>query len=418
MIVRPFRGLRPSEDAARTLPSPPYDVMNTAEARALAEGNPDSFLRVIRPEIEFDDDASPYDAAVYARAAENLHSLRERGRLVRDEAPAYYLYRLNMGDHEQTGWVGASAVSDYREGRIKKHEHTRPEKERDRIRHAVAIGGCAGPVFLTYRAVPELNALMNGEAARAPDMDVMADDGVRHRIWVVAAAETVARVEALFAKIPATYIADGHHRAAASAQAAAAFAESREKTPGDDAPSGFFLTVLFPSEQLQVLDYNRLVRDLNGLEPDDLVRRIEATGFEVRPGYHGERPRNPETFGMYVDGRWFLLIPGPDLPKGATVAERLDVAILTREILQPVLGIGDPRTDARIEFVGGIRGMAELERRVDAGDHKVAFSLHPTPLEAVMEVADADEVMPPKSTWFEPKLRSGLVTMVWEGETL
>jgi uncharacterized protein (DUF1015 family) len=384
----------------------------------MAAGNADSFLHVIRPEIDLDPGTPLHDETEYAKAAENFKLFRREGKLLRDERPAFYLYRQTMGEHVQTGWVGASAVSDYLEGRIRKHEFTRPDKERDRIRHAEAIGGCAGPVFLTYRGVPELKAMMSGTASVEPTFDVTYEDGVRHQLWVVSDVATCEQIRSMFEKIPATYIADGHHRAAASALAARTIEDGLEEPAGEEAPTKFFLTVLFPADQLEVLDYNRLVRDLNGMDPDDLVQRLTAAGFEVRADYRGERPRYPETFGMYLDGRWFLLIADSEMNRGPKASDKLDVALLTREVLQPLLGIGDPRTDQRIEFVGGIRGMDELKRRVDNGDHAVAFSLHPTPLKSVMEVADAGEVMPPKSTWFEPKLRSGLVTMTWEGEKL
>jgi len=417
MIIKPFRGWRPRPDLSTKIPSYPYDVVNSAEAREIAGNDPHSFLHVVRPEIDLDPGMDPFDSRVYLKGRENLHGMMEDGRLVRDEQPAYYVYQLRMEEHVQTGIVGASAVDDYLADRIKKHEFTRPDKEQDRIRLVDTLGAHPGPVFLTYRGLPELTALVRGVTSGDATVRFTATDGIEHALWVVDEPESRGKIESLFAKIPASYVADGHHRAAA---AAAVSARRREARPdgGADAPANYFLTVLFPSSELKVLDYNRVVTDLNGMAPADLIERIREAGFDVEPGHSPRRPPHRQTFGMYLDGSWHLLTAGAHLASTRDVVESLDVAILTRHLLQPVLGIGDPRTDKRIDFIGGIRGMDELERRVESGDSAIAFSLYPTSLEQVMDVADAGKVMPPKSTWFEPKLRSGMVIQDLDGDTL
>ncbi len=419
MRVRPFRGLRPRAELAGKIASPPYDVLSSDEARELAAGDPYSFLHVVKSEIDLDPALDPYDDRVYEKARENFDGMVERGWIVRDEAPAFYVYRLTQGEHRQTGIVGAAAVDDYLEGRIKRHEHTRPDKEKDRTRHLDALSACVGPVFMTYRGVPELNALVNGLTSAEPAVDFVAADGVRHELWVAADGAITGQIEQLFHKIQRTYVADGHHRAASAVNVARRRREALEAPTGDE-PCHYFLTVHFPADQLQVLDYNRLVRDLNGLDPEAFLGRVRDRGFEIRPKDRQWRPPHPETFGMYVAGKWSLLVAGPEIVDacGDDATARLDVSILTRHLLEPVLGIGDPRTDRRIEFVGGSRGLGELQRRVDSGEHAVAFALYPTSLEQVMAVADAGDVMPPKSTWFEPKLRSGLVIQTLEGERL
>ncbi|MCP3980602.1 MAG: DUF1015 domain-containing protein [bacterium] len=417
MQVKPFRGFRPRADLADRIPSVPYDVVNSEEARELAAGRPDSFLHVIKAEIDLEPGTDPHDDRVYEKARENLAAMIEDGRLVREEQPAYYVYRLVMDGREQTGIVAAAAVEDYREGRIKRHEFTRPDKEQDRIKLNQTLSANPGPVFLTYRPLPELNAVVNGIAAGEADVDFTAVDGVRHTLWVVSDAALCKRIEELFAAMPATYVADGHHRTAAAAKVAEERVKQLDSPTGDE-PCNYFMAVHFPSDQIHVMDYNRVVKDLNGLTPQQLIERVEQAGFHVKPDHRAKRASNRETFGMYLDGRWFLLTAGADIvPKNDVVAS-LDVAVLTDRLLQPILGIGDPRTDKRIDFVGGIRGMEELERRVDSGECAVAFALWPTGLDEVMNVADADQVMPPKSTWFEPKLRSGMVVQTLEGDSL
>lgn len=407
MIVKPFRGLRPSAELASRIPSLPYDVLDSDEARRLAAGDPYTFLHVVKSEIDLDPAVGLYDDRVYAKALENFLAMRAKRWLVRDPRPSYYVYRQRLGDHVQTGVVGTAAVADYDAGRIKKHEHTRPEKENDRTRHAATLGANPGPIFLAHRGSPGLEGAAVDVARRPPAADFVAADGVAHTLWVVDDPLEVARIEAAFGELPATYIADGHHRAASYARVA------RER---GDAASSCLLAVHFPASQLKILDYNRLVRDLNGLELPTLLDRIRAEGFEIVDPWPARKPDGPASFGLYVGGAWRLLKANSGVVPQADPVGRLDVSVLAERILGPVLGIGDPRTDRRIEFVGGIRGMDELERRVRSGQFALAFSMFPTPMADVMAVADAGLVMPPKSTWFEPKLRSGMVVHVFDEE--
>jgi uncharacterized protein (DUF1015 family) len=387
MDVRPFRGLRPRADLASRIPSLPYDVLDSDEARKLAAGDPYTFLHVVKPEIDLDPSIDPHDERVYARGRANLDAMRASGWLVRDPRPAFYLYRLRMGPHTQTGIVGAASVADYVGGRIKRHEHTRPDKEDDRTRHTQALAAQPGPVFLAYRDRQDLDRIVEQGTSRPPDADFTAVDGVSHQLWVVDDPAEVALIEGALASVPASYVADGHHRAAAYARA--------------EGEKGRFLAVHFPASQLRILDYNRLVRDLNGRAVAAFLLEVQTQGFAIVNPWDAKRPPRKGTFGMYLGGAWRLL--------EATDPEGLDVSILQDRLLGPVLGVGDPRTDPRIAFVGGGRGLGELERRVDSGEHAVAFALFPTSLDEVMAVADAGRVMPPKSTWFEPKLRSGMV---------
>ena len=415
MNVSPFRGLRPRADLAARIPSLPYDVLDSNEARALAHDDPYTFLHVVKAEIDLDPATDAHDPRVYARARENFLAMREKGWLVRDERPAYYLYRQRMGGHVQTGVVGAALVSDYLEGRIKKHEHTRPDKEDDRTRHADAIGAHPGPVFLAYRGNPTIDALVDAGIRRDPAADFVAADGIGHALWVVDDPGDVARYEAAFREVPASYIADGHHRAAAYARVARMRRERLSGASGEQ-PCDRFLAVHFPAAALRILDYNRLVRDLNGLEPDELVRRLDSAGFDVVTPWPAQSPKGAATFAMYLAGTWRLLVPRLGTLREDDPVKRLDVSVLQDRILGPILGVGDPRTDERIAFCGGIRGVAELMRRVDSGEYAAAFAMHPTSLPDVMRVADAGAVMPPKSTWFEPKLRSGMVVRLLDEE--
>jgi uncharacterized protein (DUF1015 family) len=408
MIVKPLRGLRPRADLTAKIPSLPYDVLDSSEARALARDDPYTFLHVVKAEIDLDPGIDAYDERVYAKAQENFLAMRRKGWLVRDERPAFYLYRQRMGDRVQTGIVGAASVSDYLEGRVKKHEHTRPDKEDDRTRHADAIGAHAGPVFLAYRGDPAIDALVHDGTRGAPAADFVAADGIGHALWVVDDPTDVARLDEAFRRVPRSYIADGHHRAAAYARVSQLRRGRAPQATGDQ-PFDRFLAVHFPAAELRILDYNRLVRDLHGLDPAGLLRRIDAAGFDLVEPWPGKRPNEAATFGMYLQGVWRLLAARPAAVSENDPVKRLDVSVLQERILGPILGVGDPRTDGRIAFCGGIRGVAELERLVDSGEHAVAFALYPTSLADVMRVADADAVMPPKSTWFEPKLRSGMV---------
>lgn len=410
MRVLPFRGLRPAPAFAGPIPSVPYDVVSTEEARAIVAVEPDSFLRVVRAEVDLPPDVDVHDRRVYARARETLRAWVAEGRLVHDPRPAYYVYRLEVDDHAQTGVLAASAVDDYLDGRIKKHEHTRPAKEDDRVRHIDTVGAQCGPVLLTYRDDAAIDDRVGAIATDDPVADVRASDGVRHTIWRVDEPAVVADWREAFAALPCTYVADGHHRAASAARVARSRRERGGAGPWDG-----FLTVLFPAGGMRVLEYNRLVRDLAGLDEVGLVGRIGEAGFEVREDPAGRRPAQPGTFGMVLgSGRWYVLVPraGGAVPEDPVA--RLDVSVLTDRVLAPILGIEDPRTDPRIDFVGGIRGPEELERRVADGSWAVGFALHPTRIADVLDVADADRVMPPKSTWFEPKLRSGLVVLDFE----
>jgi uncharacterized protein (DUF1015 family) len=408
MIVKPFRGLRPRAGLASKIASLPYDVLSSEEARRLALDDPHTFLHVVKAEIDLDPAVDAHDERVYAKASENFRTMQSKGWLVRDERPAFYLYRQRMGDHVQTGVVGAASVDDYLNGRIKKHEHTRPDKEDDRTRHADAISAHAGPVFLAYRGHLAIDEMVAEGTGRSPAADFVATDGVGHTLWVVDDPVEVARFEAAFREVPASYIADGHHRAASYARVARMRRE-REGRATEGEPFDRFLAVHFPAAELRILGYHRLVRDLHGLDPAEFLARLEAARFELVLPWTGKNPDEAATFGMYLDGRWRLLVARPGLVRQDDPVKRLDVALLEDLVLGPILGVGDPRTDERIAFCGGIRGVAELEARVDSGEHAVAFALFPTSLEDVMSVADAGRVMPPKSTWFEPKLRSGMV---------
>lgn len=403
MDIRPFRGWRPRPDLADRIPSYPYDVVNSDEARELAQGDPDTFLHVVKPEIDLDPGIDPYDDRVYARARENLRGMMADGRLIQDSQPAYYVYRMTMGAHEQTGVVAASAVDDYVEGRIRKHEFTRPEKEDDRVRHMEAVGAHTGPVLLTFHGTPEIERWVEEAVASDPSARFVAPDGVGHVLWVVEDPARVEQLRSLFGALSCTYIADGHHRAASAGRVA----KTRDR-------AGQFLTILFPSDRMQILEYNRLVRDLAGLSADEFLDRASEAGFDLSDPGDDREAGGPGHFLAYVgDDRWVRMIAREKVVPEDPVA-RLDVAVLADRLLGPVLGVGDPRTDPRLEFVGGIRGWQEIQRRVDDGDHAVGFVMHPTAIEDVMRVADAGEVMPPKSTWFEPKARSGMVVHDFE----
>jgi uncharacterized protein (DUF1015 family) len=416
MIFKPFRGYRPSAELADRIPSLPYDVLDSAEARALAQDDPHSFLHVIKPEIDLADDVDAHDQRVYAKGRENLDAMLEQGWLLRDPAPAYYIYRLRWQGHEQTGILGVAAVEDYVQGRIKKHELTRPEKERDRLKLNSALDAHPGPVFLAHSPVRKLDVLTAGISTGEPAVDFTAADGVSHSLWTVTDPQHLVAIEALFGEMACTYIADGHHRTAVAAKLGAERLASITAPTGDE-PCNYFIAVHFPADQLQILDYNRVIADLNGLKCDSFVERVVAAGFDVAAGHSDRVPPRNHTFGMYVDGKWFLLTARPEIIPADDPVRSLDVSILGEYLLGPVLSIGDPRTDQRIDFVGGIRGMDELERRVDGGGG-VAFAAYPTTIEQVMSVADAGLVMPPKSTWFEPKLRSGMVLQRLTDRTL
>jgi len=402
-IIRPFHALRPPRERAKLVSSVPYDVVNTEEARALAQGNALSFLHVSRPEIDLPEGTDIYSDAVYRKAVQNFQDLIRNSPLEKETEPSLYLYRLVMGDHQQIGVVACSSIDEYDRNEIRKHERTRPDKEDDRTRHMLMLRAQTGPVFLTYRQRPEIDELVSKEIARDPLYDFAAPDGVRHTIWRITDPEQFVRG---FAAAPLLYIADGHHRAASASRARA---ELREQSFGHTGSEdyNYFLTVIFPDSQLQILAYNRVVRELNGLSKDEFLQQVSRQFKITENG--PPAPSRRAQWSMYLDGQWYALQLSSEatLPVG-TVAS-LDVSVLQDRLLDPILGIKDVRTDKRIDFVGGLRGTKELERLVNEGKAAVAFSLYPTTVEELLLVSDAGEIMPPKSTWFEPKLRDGLL---------
>jgi len=409
--IQPFRGWRPRPDLCSRVASPPYDVLSSDEAREMASDNPVSFLHVVKPEIDLDPAIDVYSPEVYATGAANLRKLMDDGVLIREAGPALYLYRQRMGDHVQTGLVAGASVDEYEADLIKKHEHTRPVKEDDRTRHVDALNANTGPVFLTYRSRAEIDDLVTHLTAAAPTYDFVASDGIQHVLWVVdRASDRDALVEA-FGRVPELYVADGHHRSAAGTRIRALRRDANPAHTGNEAYN-FFLSVIFPDDQMMILDYNRVVKDLGGLEKSDFLTKI-SEHFDLATVAEG-RPDGTGVFGMYLDGDWYRLTAKQEsIPVGDPV-NSLDVAVLQNNLLTPVLAIGDPRSDERIDFVGGIRGLTELERRVDSGEWAVAFALYPTSIDQLFAVADAGLVMPPKSTWFEPKLRSGLIVHAFD----
>ena len=401
-IVKPFKALRPQAQLAKQVASKPYDVLSSAEAKTAAQGNPNSFLHITKSEIDLPESLDVHDAAVYEQAKENLAAFIQRDILFVETKPCYYIYQLVMDGRSQTGLVCASSVDDYEKGIIKKHEFTRPEKELDRINHIRVSGAQTGNVFLAYRSNDNVDALIdNWKKTKSPVYDFTADDGIQHTVWIVNDDKTIAKISALFEKeIPCTYIADGHHRAASAAKV-----REVAGTPGADN----FLTTLFPSNQLQIMDYNRVVKDLNGLTPKGFIKELSKQ-FKVELVAQGPyKPEKLHDFGLYMDKNWYKLTAKPNSYTTDPIGV-LDVTILQNNVLDKLLGISDPRVDKRIDFVGGIRGLAELEKRVDSGEMAVAFSLYPVTIEQLFDIADSGNVMPPKSTWFEPKLRDGLLT--------
>jgi len=409
-LIRPFTGLRPAPDRASDVAAPPYDVLSTAEARVRVAGKPWSFLHISKPEIDLPPETDPYAAAVYAKGAENLQKMLAANVLMRDEAPCYYAYRIVMGTHSQTGLVAAASVADYDTNRIRKHEFTRPDKEDDRVRQIDALNAQTGPVLLAYPSAPAVDAILAQASTGQPDADVTADDGIRHSIWLIRDAAALAQLTHAFDAMHAIYIADGHHRSAAASRVAAARKAANPQHHGEESYN-YFLSVIFPHHEMKIMDYNRVMTDLNGLSKEQFLARVgEKFGIEFVVG--PLKPAKPGEFGMYLAGNWYRLTINADLIPLSDPVARLDVSLLQNNLIAPVLGISDPRRDKRIDFVGGIRGLAELEKRVDSGEMAVAFALFATRMEDLMAVADAGEVMPPKSTWFEPKLADGLVSHV------
>ena len=410
-LVRPFAALRPAPGRAQEVIAPPYDVLNTEEARALAEGRPWSFLHISKPEIDLPAGTDPYAPEVYAKAAENLKKMREAGVLLQDGQACYYAYRLIMGEHVQVGVVAAASVADYDTNRIRKHEFTRPDKEDDRVRQIEALDAQTGPVLLAYPNAPEVDAILAAATQQTPDADGVGEGinggGVRHTLWAIRDAGAIDRLTALFDAMPALYIADGHHRSASASRICATRKAANPAHRGDE-PYNYFLSVVFPHHQMRIFDYNRVIKDLNGLSEAAFMEQV-AERCMIEFSAEAVKPAAPGEFGLYLNGRWHKLTIRADLIPADPVG-RLDVSLLQNNLIAPILGITDPRRDKRIDFVGGIRGLGELEMRVDSGEMALAFSLHATRMEDLMAVADANEVMPPKSTWFEPKLADGLAS--------
>ena len=409
-LIRPFAGLRPAPSRAAEIAAPPYDVLSTEEARVRAAGKPWSFLHISKPEIDLPIGTDPYAAEVYAKAAQNLGKMLAQGVLVRDAAPCYYVYRLIMGSHSQTGLVAAASVADYNSNRIRKHEFTRPDKEDDRVRQIDTLNAQTGPVLLAYPAAPQVDAIIERASSGIPDADVTADDGIRRTLWVIREGAILKQITAPFDAMHALYIADGHHRSAAASRVAAARRAANPAHSGEESYN-YFLSVIFPHHQMKIMDYNRVMADLNGMDATNFLQRI-GENFSVQASSAPVKPGKPGEFGLYLPGQWYRLqIRAGLIPANDPVA-RLDVSLLQNYLIAPVLGINDPRRDKRIDFVGGIRGLAELEKRVNSGGMAVAFALFATRMQDLMAVADANEVMPPKSTWFEPKLADGMVSHV------
>ena len=403
--IRPFRCIRPSKEAASAVAALPYDVYDRKEAKEIVKKNPMSFLAVDRAETQFEDEKDPYAPEVYEQAARTLERWQQEGILIEDEEPCYYLYELVMEGRSQTGIVACASVDDYSSGAIARHENTRAEKEEDRIRHVDVTNAHTGPIFLAYRSREELNNLAEQEKKNPPLYDFTSEDGISHRVWKIGDPKKTEVIHRIFSGISRIYIADGHHRAASAARVAAMRREANPSWTGNE-EFNYFLSVLFPDDQLMIMPYNRVVQDLNGLTREEFLKKAEVCFTVTERGSQAFTPEKKGQAGMYLGGIWYQLDARPEICTDDPV-KGLDVSILQDRILSPLLGIGDPRTDSRIRFVGGIRGLSELERLVDGGA-AVAFSMYPTSIRELFKVADAGLLMPPKSTWFEPKLRSGL----------
>ena len=420
-LVKAFRALRPTKELAPQVASHPYDVLNREEALELAKDNPVSFLHINKPEIDVDTDVSLYDPQVYAKGRENLDRFVSEGILQRDDEERLYVYRQSMGEHSQVGIVAVASVLAYEEGLYKKHEFTRPDKEDDRVNHMDALAAQVGPVMGTYKANPEIDAIVNEVVSSKPTYDFGAEDGTVHTLWVIENSDTNQKLEQAINQLDCLYVADGHHRSAAASRVQALY-QGRNDTHTGDESYNWFLTVLFPHDQMQILDYNRILKDLNGASNEEFLAAL-ANDFDVTvvDDANAAKPQVAKQFGLYLagdgaeKGQWYSLTANSQLRNridDKDPVNSLDVSIMQQTILTPLLGIEDQRTDKRIDFVGGIRGLEELERRVDSGEWGAAIALCATSVESLMAIADAGEVMPPKSTWFEPKLKSGLVTHV------
>ena len=403
--IRPFKAYRPCQGMEERIAALPYDVYNRAEACEVVKKNPESFLAIDRAETQFGEKVDTYADCVYQKADQMLRKKILEGKFVQDPTPCFYLYELTMDGHSQTGVVGCASIDDYRNNVIKKHENTRADKEEDRIRHVDTCSMQTGPIFLAYRAQEDLKEKIGELKKQTPVYDFVSEDGIGHRVWVIDNDSDVAMIEEAFGKIPAIYIADGHHRCASAVKVGLKRREQYPDYTGEE-EFNYFLSVIFPDEELRIMDYNRVVRDLNRMDAAAFLTRIEEYFAVEKKGQAPYRPTEKGTFGMYLENEWYRLSAKEKI-KSEDAVEGLDVSILQNYLLNPILGIKDPKTDKRIDFVGGIRGLGELERRVHA-DMKVAFSMYPTSIAELFAVADAGRLMPPKSTWFEPKLRSGL----------
>jgi uncharacterized protein (DUF1015 family) len=405
---KPFKAVRPVKDKARDIASLPYDVMDSDEARAEVAKNPLSFIHVEKPEVDLPIGTSLYDPAVYAKAKENLYNYLLNGHMIQDTKPMFYVYRQVMDGRAQIGLVGLASVDEYMDGIIKKHELTRAEKEADRIRHVDACDAHPSPVFFTYRHQETIDAIVQKVMdSKAPDYDFVSDDGIGHSLWTMDKPADIAIIEAAFNQLPYLYVADGHHRTASAAKVGLLRREQHPDYTGEE-EFNYFMTVIFPDNQLKIFDYNRAVHDLNGFTKEEFMAKVQEN-WQVEPITGTDfAPSKLHQVSMYIDGAWYHISPKAGTWNEANVVENLDVSILQSNLLDPILGIKDPRTDHRIDFIGGIRGLGELVKRVDSGREAVAFAMFPTSMDELIGIADAGEIMPPKSTWFEPKLRSGL----------
>jgi uncharacterized protein (DUF1015 family) len=408
--VKPFRGLRPGKEIADKLSCLPYDVMNSKEAAQMAAGNPYSFLHVTRAEIDLDDSIDPHSEAVYNQSVKNFKKFQDEKWLVKDSEPKFYIYAQTMDGRTQYGIAGAAFCEDYQNGIIKKHELTRPDKEDDRMVHIKTINANAEPVFLSYRAVPEIDSIVeNIVKNQKPEYDFVSSDGFGHKFWVIDEEETNKKIEKLFAeKVPALYVADGHHRTAAAARVGLEKKANNPNHKGDE-EYNYFLAVIFPDNQLKIMDYNRVIKDLNGMSEEAFLSALEKAFVIEKKGGEIYAPKKLHEFSMYLSGNWYALSAKEGTFDNSDPIGVLDVSVLTKQVLEPLLDIKDLRTSKRIDFVGGIRGLGELKKRVDSGEMKCAFALYPVSMEQLLNIADTGNIMPPKTTWFEPKLRSGLV---------
>ena len=406
ITFKPFRAIRPSAKYAQSVASRPYDVLNSSEAKEEAAGNEHSFLRVIKPEIDLPDSTNIYDDVVYNSGKETFAKMVEDGVFQSDQSPSFYVYRLTMEGRTQTGLVGCCHFEEYYDGRIKKHELTRTAKENDRVKHVETLEANAEPVFFSYRSQKEIDEIVEQIVSGDSEYDFIADDGIRHELWICNDLNIIEQISSHFESLDALYVADGHHRTAAAARVGQKLKDNNSSHTGDE-EYNFFMAVLFPDDQLKIFDYNRVVKDLNGLSKESFLRKLSEHFTLEEEQFSSIKPSKIREFAMYISGQWYRLTPRDVVRSDDPVAD-LDVTILSELILQPILEIGDLRKSERIDFVGGIRGLSELSRRVDCGEMAVAFALYPVSMEQLLAIADAGEIMPPKTTWFEPKLRSGL----------